>query len=870
MRTETLGRSLAVFVSALVSLYVAASCSVPDYNFEGGTDRDSAHCENDEQDEDESDLNCGGRDCERCDVGDSCERDSDCQNDSCMEGQCREVTCTDEELSDDETDVDCGGACPPCEPGKTCKEDSDCTSGVCIGEECAKPSCDDRTVNGLESDLDCGGPDCQRCGGGSICAVPSDCVSEDCECIDEDCSERRCRSSCPDGLANCDGDAETGSEAGCETNIRTSADHCGECGAACDLPHAKPECSGGRCRIMECKKGFADCDGDADNGCEIDLTGDPDNCGACNTQCFAVNGTPVCEDSECQIECDEGFDDCDDNRANGCERPTSRDVLNCGRCGHVCEPQEGGTPWCDDGVCGETVCSEGLGDCNAEQGDDCEVDLTSDPDNCGSCGGLCVVANGVGRCEDGECVIDGCTAPFDDCTGGYADGCESNTETSLAHCGGCGDACSVAHGEGRCDAGDCKIRSCSAPYDDCSGGVADGCETNLSTSQTNCGGCGSAGVNCNTLYDNASATCTDQTCELDECEPDFDNCDGDLSNGCERNLQTDEAACGSCDTVCAQAHAQNDCNDGACNPICQSGWARCGSTPAASGCTTQLGTAQNCTGCGDACTGNTPVCTGSGCIGVVELVNSSAGNGSVQWAGGPWTVSVDHTLQTAAASGANRRLVLVGVGATDAATPPASVRYTADGDCTGTGGVTKATPAAFDTGTSVASSSSAWSGIYAFLDNELGAAGAKKVCVTFPAGSGGASVNVVEFLNADQSSPFVSATLAEPSCGPGGSVSSPGSMTVPVATGGSFVYVLAGIRADNRNPDSGYTTSTAGYTESLYWGDGNHVGIGAYVGPTGSDVTLTWQYVADTSATDSWAWCDRWSAVAVTVQPPSN
>jgi hypothetical protein len=907
-----------------LSLYLAASCSLPDYEFngDGGAGRDLEHCENDETDADETDLNCGGEDCERCDVGDSCNEDSDCQNESCIDGQCQDAACTDEEPGDDETDVDCGGVCPPCEPGQMCREGSDCTSGVCVAEECAEPTCDDRTVNGLESDLDCGGTECQRCGGGSICDVPSDCVSETCDCVDEDCTERRCRSSCPDGLSNCDGDPETGSEAGCETNIRTSADHCGECGAACDLPNADAECSGGRCRIMGCEEGFEDCDGDVDNGCEVDLSGDADNCGACNAQCFAVNGTPLCEDSECQIDCDEGFDDCDNDRANGCERPTSRDVLNCGECGNVCESEEGGTPWCDNGVCGETVCDDGFGDCNADPDDDCETELDNDPENCGTCGGLCVVANGVGRCDDGECVIDDCTAPFDDCVGGYADGCETNTETSIAHCGACGDGCTVANGEALCDAGDCTIRSCTAPFDNCSGGVADGCETNLSTSQTNCGGCGSAGVNCNTRYPNASATCNAQMCAFTGCNLPFSNCNTDLSDGCERNLQTDEAACGSCGTTCQQvnvqsndcnggacdvmcatgfrscdsnpnngcernintdeghcggcnivcqsgssAHVQsNDCNGGSCNPICQNGWARCSGTPATAGCLTQLGTAQNCTGCGVSCSGSTPFCSASGCVGV-QIVNSNARNGVVNWSGGSWTLSADHTLQTATASGANRRLVLVGVGAIDTAAAPTSVRYTSNADCTG--GTAKTTPVALDWGNGDGSTVS-WAGIYAFLDNEVGGTGAKKACATFPAGAGGATINVLEFRNANQSGSFVSATLDGGSCGPGGSTSSPGSMTVPVATGGSFIYTLAAVRGDNRNPDSTYATSTPGYNESMYWGDGNHVGIGAYIGPTGSNASVTWQYVADTSMANSWAWCERWGAVAVTVRPPSN
>ncbi|MFT3768354.1 MAG: hypothetical protein QM820_23140 [Minicystis sp.] len=100
-------------------------------------------------------------------------------------------------------------------------------------------------------------------------------------------------------------------------------------------PHVS--CEDGPCR---CVGGFDDCDGDEDNGCETDLSGDPQNCGACGNACD--NG--ACNGGSCA--CNEGFVDCDGNASTGCEAEPAADPKNCGACGHDCA---GGL--CVAGVC---------------------------------------------------------------------------------------------------------------------------------------------------------------------------------------------------------------------------------------------------------------------------------------------------------------------------------------------------------------------------------------------------------------------------------------------------------------------------------------------------------------------------------------
>ncbi len=73
-------------------------------------------------------------------------------------------TCFDVILNQDETDVDCGGkVCEKCEEGLHCKTPDDCLSGFCDPRGiCRMPSCDDGYLNQGETGVDCGGP-CDPC-----------------------------------------------------------------------------------------------------------------------------------------------------------------------------------------------------------------------------------------------------------------------------------------------------------------------------------------------------------------------------------------------------------------------------------------------------------------------------------------------------------------------------------------------------------------------------------------------------------------------------------------------------------------------------------------------------------------------------------
>ena len=96
-----------------------------------------------------------------------------------------------------------------------------------------------------------------------------------------------------------------------------------------------------------CPAGFADCDGNADNGCEAEVDTDPNRCGpSCEPCGFGADSYPLCAAGQCSIGCNGRFGDCDGEPANGCETSFDDDPDHCGACDAGCE---GGT--CDDARC---------------------------------------------------------------------------------------------------------------------------------------------------------------------------------------------------------------------------------------------------------------------------------------------------------------------------------------------------------------------------------------------------------------------------------------------------------------------------------------------------------------------------------------
>jgi hypothetical protein len=91
---------------------------------------------------------------------------------------------------------------------------------------------------------------------------------------------------CPSGYGDCDRNPANG----CEVNLKTDPSNCGICGGNC-VPggqYSRRTCISGQCIFFACfdDAGYANCDYDPYNGCEIHLLSSDNNCGACGIRCL--------------------------------------------------------------------------------------------------------------------------------------------------------------------------------------------------------------------------------------------------------------------------------------------------------------------------------------------------------------------------------------------------------------------------------------------------------------------------------------------------------------------------------------------------------------------------------------------------------
>ena len=138
------------------------------------------------QNNDETDVDCGGISRKVCDDGKKCLTRLDCKSAVCRDtgdGQglrCQPPNGTDLTRNGDESDIDCGGAiASKCGNGLKCAQRTDCASGVCTAGTCQAPAIDG-TKNGTETDVDCGGPSAPACIDGKMCGAGDDCTSKVC------------------------------------------------------------------------------------------------------------------------------------------------------------------------------------------------------------------------------------------------------------------------------------------------------------------------------------------------------------------------------------------------------------------------------------------------------------------------------------------------------------------------------------------------------------------------------------------------------------------------------------------------------------------------------------------------------------------
>ena len=333
---------------------------------------------------------------------------------------------------------------------------------------------------------------------------------------------------CPDGFATCLSGAAGSASHKCGVNLLRDNANCGACGNACltyDPFHMISQCVDGACElqcfstlVFGTPRHWSNCNGKIDDGCEVDVYSDPNNCGTCgnvcagDTPCVAgkcgcptgkiacggrcvdpltddnncgkcgirCNDIPVpnpcsplppqtrygCGNGECgQLRCRRGTADCDGDlptkvcESNGCEvEDLATDPNNCGGCAIKCAPHEVCIPEENSSYCGIPCEKYGRTLCD----DEC-IDLLNDPDSCGACGFICPSAgpHRTRSCQKGVCSYE-CIEGFADCNGDPVDGCEVDLRAHPENCGACGNKCDLQAGQ-PCIDGKCLLVDCNDP-----------------------------------------------------------------------------------------------------------------------------------------------------------------------------------------------------------------------------------------------------------------------------------------------------------------------------------------------------------------------------------------------------------------------
>lgn len=175
-----------------------------------------------------------------------------------------------------------------------------------------------------------------------LCIGDNDCLPDRGVCgAGKTCTRRNGRFTC---TALCPGHADAECPAnerccgGLCSEISTDVMHCGACTPCPAIANGTPGCSAGQCVVASCGPGFDDCDHAVDNGCEVEIGRDPKHCGGCGRQCGVpfANGVATCSQGQCGGSCGPGFADCNAELRDGCEVAVGTDARNCGGCGKAC------------------------------------------------------------------------------------------------------------------------------------------------------------------------------------------------------------------------------------------------------------------------------------------------------------------------------------------------------------------------------------------------------------------------------------------------------------------------------------------------------------------------------------------------------
>lgn len=299
------------------------------------------------------------------------------------------------------SDVDNCGACGSACPATGFNSAYSCINGQCTAQCSAGAlDCDGLPDNGCEASVHHD----DHCG-----ACNKQCTDPEKPCVVQDVVKQTVGCGCPGGQIVCNG--------GRCVDATIDDNNCGTCGHACSPTlggdpaptNAYYGCGDSACGKLKCQGEFGNCDGDESNGCETSIL-TPENCGGCGVACAPGQACRLDDYGTPQCMCGAGLTLCDSNCNNGACHGTCVDIVsdrsNCGGCDQACPQAPYANYVCNYGTC-VPLCADDHADCNNSVADGCEVNIGSDPRNCGGCGKTCDAVAGQ-ACVAGRCVVEPC------------------------------------------------------------------------------------------------------------------------------------------------------------------------------------------------------------------------------------------------------------------------------------------------------------------------------------------------------------------------------------------------------------------------------------------------------------------------------
>lgn len=343
-----------------------------------------------------------------------------------------------------------------CVRGSGCISDATCcggevcdtSAGVCVGAGGPCTNTDGTCTDSLDccGNEDCVGNLCQRtaggCAPGAACAGDAECCGGQ-VCASGTCAQAARPAGCPAGTFRCSGNC---------VDISIDPNNCGACGVVCAEGVA---CVNGTCSVTgECQEGLTNC-----SGACISLRLDPNNCGACGKICESgicnygtCSSTEMCADG--RYVCPDAYrggDICCD-ACSECRRSGEGEFYCASDCTGPTGRESACAP-CNDGICGEDPCDYTSEYCDFATGECLPFQQRVCPD-----GSVCPPDHVCGSNQEGTqtvcCPVDEsgsaniCGVGFED--GTVAVGCQCTTEFGQQGCEIDGVCCQSFSAPGVC------------------------------------------------------------------------------------------------------------------------------------------------------------------------------------------------------------------------------------------------------------------------------------------------------------------------------------------------------------------------------------------------------------------------------------